>query len=89
MAAKFAHFPGGGPAGAICRECGHCRTYQATTKDRQGNQVPAGPQVFWCQKAADFIQARPDPKGRKPKGVDRLPTSTDACKYYQGATHAS
>lgn len=87
IVAKYAHFPGGGPAGAICRNCGHLGTYQAAVKDGRGNQVPTGTPVHWCQKAADFIQARPDPKGKKPKGVGALPTATDACKYYQGETH--
>jgi len=85
MAAKFAHFPGGGPQGAVCAMCAHRAIFQRTVKDGQGNLVPSGIPSTWCQKAADFIGARPRANGGKPKGVDTLSGATPACKYFTPA----
>lgn len=73
----YAHFPIPDSRDE-CRFCGHFRAYQPVNVKKE----PVGERQYWCAKTVEFVGAREQANGSKPRGVGYLNPSARACKYF-------
>lgn len=65
--ATFAYFPGTGPAGLRCGQCGHLKA--------KSGKFAEGKEKFFCDKARQFINVTHE--------TQPIPRDTPACKYFE------